>query len=418
MNLVGQLGHGGGTAFIASAQNLQSRHTGFKDELEEPSALLSPPKGVADPTSLYSFLVQQRHPMHRHEGRRVFIAVSGSQGAELRFCGAADADLKDPPRFAQQIERIIVPPDSLFAVRFGSRLWHQFVGMIPAHPAFFALSVHPDETSGNLSPALRKQVEEERKPSIAALTEVLPFEVPEDVVKRSPVVSMSLEAGTSKVREAVCLGVRGSLGSMRSAMRRKRGSWLMQRTVFETPPELLGLELLDAQLAERPVDHEDGFLAVFDVDDNRASPQEILANILRGFLENRPATVGLLMRVRNLLVMPLRLRRSPLACPVSSLLGSKSERLFAGEFPVWDYKSSHDQAEVVLGANDRHVQFRTVVGIRKLGDGRRVQLSMSTKLRTLNLFGRFYMRVIDVPHRKFISPLIMQYAIDYVQQKQ
>ncbi len=194
VNLVGQLGHGGGTVFIRAAQSLQKQHASFKDALEEPSALLGRPDPLrGDPTSLYSFLVEQRHPMHRHQGRRVFVAVSGSQGAELRFCVAADDALASPRLFAEQVERVRVPPDSLFSVRFGGGVWHSFAGLA-GHPAFFALSVHPDETGGVLS---EEQMWLVRAgiPSIASLTEVLPFDLSEELVLAcaAPIVSLSLE---------------------------------------------------------------------------------------------------------------------------------------------------------------------------------------------------------------------------------
>jgi hypothetical protein len=96
VTLLGQLGHGAGTALVASSEALQRKHASFSSKaLDEPSALLGKPHLAAhDSSSLFSFLVKQSHPVHRHQGRRVFIAISGSRGAELRFCGDKTAENK------------------------------------------------------------------------------------------------------------------------------------------------------------------------------------------------------------------------------------------------------------------------------------------------------------------------------------
>jgi hypothetical protein len=55
-----------------------------------------------------------------------------------------------------------------------------------------------------------------------------------------------------------------------------------------------------------------------------------LIEFLEGFLENPPLLAGRLMAFRNVVVAPLRLRRSPLCCPVSSLISQNNKNMFAG----------------------------------------------------------------------------------------
>lgn len=50
-------------------------------------------------------------------------------------------------------------------------------------------------------------------------------------------------------------------------------------------------------------------------------------------------------------------------------------------------------AEVVLGANDKHLLFRSCVRIQMVGPSCNVMLG--TRVHCKNLFGRFYMAAID-----------------------
>ncbi len=221
-----------------------------------------------------------------------------------------------------------------------------------------------------------------------------------------------MQRDASAARQAVCSGVRGSMGRLRSAAgARRSGGWLLRspHRVFETSPAALELALLEEAMPG-PVQHQDGFVSVFETD-GRQNASAVLEAVLGGFVHNAPRSVGLLMRLRNAAVTPLRLRTAPIACPVSSLLGAKSAHRF-GEFPVWAWRAEEDQAEVMLGADDRHVAFRTVVGVKMIG-ANRARLAMGTRLATRNWFGTLYSAAVDLPHRKFITPLIMQAAIDH-----
>jgi hypothetical protein len=105
-------------------------------------------------SALFSFAVgAQGHPFHRHAGHRIFTAVSGSGGAQLRFSTASAEQIeRDPRSFVSALHYVDIPPDCLFTVRFGGGTWHQFASRRDhgRHPVFFALSCHTNELGGEL----------------------------------------------------------------------------------------------------------------------------------------------------------------------------------------------------------------------------------------------------------------------------
>ena len=96
VTLIAQLGHGAGDRICRESAARQRGHTRFADALDEPAATLAATDiGSGETTALHSFAVgPQGHPFHRHAGHRVFTAVSGSGGAQLRFCTASDAQVR------------------------------------------------------------------------------------------------------------------------------------------------------------------------------------------------------------------------------------------------------------------------------------------------------------------------------------
>lgn len=181
VTLIAQLAPGAGDALYAAAVARQSAHATFIDALDEPSAKLGGTDfAKGDATALYSFSVgPDGHPFHRHAGHRVFTAIAGSGGAQLRFSTATAAQIdEDPQNFFACLHYVDIPADSLFTVRFGGETWHQFVPLVKGrlHPTFFALSCHTNELGGNLADGLRAQVLA-GKANIPALTELLPTSV-------------------------------------------------------------------------------------------------------------------------------------------------------------------------------------------------------------------------------------------------
>jgi len=427
--LIAQLGHGGGDQLIASALARQCEHEEFVDEWDEPSARLG---GIdlanGDATSLYSFAVgADGHPFHRHAGHRVFTAVSGSAGTQLRFSTAsAEQIANDPHQFISALHYVDIPPDCLFTVRFGGGTWHQFAPLRArsGHPAMFALSCHTNELGGHLVPELRQRVESNAA-SIPALTEVLPLSIRALLenatfdATRVPTVALSLDVAPASYAARLCASVRGTLGHLRGALGkwRRRSGYLADngggRLVHELsdPPQW---SLLHAQWTGASI-LEDSFELITEAGELEAtSAAAVLAAILDGFLDNRPLGVSRLMAFRNVLVKPWGLRTSPLGCPVSSLLSRSSGEWFDDRFPVLAQRVDGRGmcAEVLLGADDVHLAFRSAVGVELLADGR-ARCTFGTRVRARNLFGRVYMAVVDPVHRAYVAPTMLRLAVDH-----
>lgn len=427
VSLIAQLGVGGGDALIRSASERQRGHAAFVDALDEPSVRIGAMDlGRGDASTLYTFAVGAGgHPFHRHAGHRVFTAVSGSSGARLRFSTASDAQVaKDPRAFVRALRHVQVPPDCLFTVRFGGGTWHQFLPLDhdSKSPALFALSCHTNELGGDLPEALRQQVAANTA-DIPTLTEVLPPEVQALLASLAadavPVVALSLEAPPASWLSRFCATARRNVGPVRGRLAawRSAGGFLAasggQRPVQALAEPPAGSLLLE-HLPEGRV-HEDSFVLRLDRDELPALPAAtVLAAVLEGFLERRPAGVAWMMAVRNVLVKPLRLRTSPMGCPVSSLLATHPSERFAGRFPVLAQRidAGGARAQVLLGADDRHLRFRSCVGVQVLPSGD-VEVTLGTRVHCLNAFGRLYMTMIDRVHRGYVSPALLRPAAEH-----
>ncbi len=424
IHLIAQLAPGSGDRLVEEAAARQRAHPAYRDALDEPSVRLA---GMhlahGDPSSLYSFVVGPHgHPFHRHVGPRMFTAISGSSGALLRFSGATDAALAaDPIAFVHSLQQVRVPPDSLFSVRFGGGTWHQFLPQRPGrgHAALFALSCHADELGGILDEALRARILDDRA-DIPCLTETVPEPVRALLAADpAPAVEHRLSLATKPDSIAQGLGdlLRRACGRLQSA----RVRWRNSPRRASTPPlepmasrerQLPARSLLPALLAEG---HDDCTLLELPAElGPQPSATRLLARVLEGFVENPPASVGVLMRLRNLLVKPLGLRTATLGCPVSSLQGTDSPGRFVGRYPVLASKVSADDrwAEVILGANDRHLRFRSSVSV-SLEPGGRCQIRLATRVSTSNAFGAFYMFAIRRVHEHHVAPTLLRWAVGH-----
>ncbi|WP_367345346.1 DUF2867 domain-containing protein [Stenotrophomonas bentonitica] len=423
VTLITQLGIGAGDQLVRDAGIRQAAHPRFIDALDEPSARLG---GMHvehhDPSSLYSFAVGPHgHPFHRHAGTRMFTAVSGSGGAQLRFSTASDAQLDhDPAAFVQALRFVEIPPDCLFTVRFGSGTWHQFVSQRAPHAALFALSCHANDQHGPLSDAQRARVAD-NSADLPSLTDTLPPALQslldQTDPQRVPCVSLSLHAPSRSWAGRLCAHSRDHVGRLRAALHRLRPirgyvSRLPNAYPVRQQRAAPDDSLLQAALPEGSHHQDYGSLLLPAHAVPGHSARKLLETVLEGFILNPPANVGRLMAVRNVLVAPLRLRTSPLGCPVSSLLSEDRSQLFAGRFPVLAQRVDREDrsAEVLLGADDRHLRFRSCVRVERLDDGQ-VRISLGTRVRTHNAFGRFYMAAIDRTHRRYISPTMLRMAV-------
>ena len=266
-----------------------------------------------------------------------------------------------------------------------------------------------------------------RPPSRASrcsLTEVLPVELRELLArldpKQVPTIALSLNEAPSSLMSWACALTRGFVGLVRAflaGLRMPRGFLANNaggRVVTEHAAPAAG-SLLRWQLLDQPV-HEDTFtLELPAAEVGTTSSAALLEAVLDGFLQNRPLAVSRMMAFRNVLVKPLGLRTSPLGCPVSSLLTDKSRsQLFAGRFPVLQARESRDGtcAEVILGADDKHLKFRSCVGVVRHTDGS-ATVSLGTRVRTSNWFGWVYMLLIDRTHKRYVSPTMLRLAVDF-----
>jgi hypothetical protein len=102
-------------------------------------------------------------------------------------------------------------------------------------------------------------------------------------------------------------------------------------------------------------------------------------------LENPPAWIDFLMRLRNCIVSLANLR------PVEVAVGDG-----VGGFPVVTSRDS----QVVLGFDDSHLNFRIVVEVGATTLGQTV--SVTTLVQRKTLFGRLYLFVIMPFHKRIV----------------
>lgn len=109
-----------------------------------------------------------------------------------------------------------------------------------------------------------------------------------------------------------------------------------------------------------------------------------------------PRWISALMALRNIIVRPFRLVT---AAP------KRAKSAAIGFFPV----ISQAPERMVLGLNDRHLDFRLVIDVTQLGEDRQ-EVTASTFVHTHNLFGRIYLAVVKPFHRIIVPAMLRQVA--------
>jgi hypothetical protein len=272
-----------------------------------------------------------------------------------------------------------------------------------------------------MSPALRARVQANAA-DLPSLTECLP-----DAVQRlldagaapCAVHRLSLCAAPQSRAQRLCVAVRVRAGRLQAGLERWQSTLgFVERSDQRLRPLQGNAVAADSLLwsaLDGPHGHTD--CVGFEIDASLlASPTNgaahTLATLLQGFLDHPPRGVGLLMRIRNHLVRPLGLRTSTLGCPVSSLLNDSPTQRFEGRYPVLgqhvDALDRH--AEVLLGADDKHLRFRACVSVRLQADGQ-LQVQLATRVQTRNLFGRIYMALIRRAHEAYVAPTLLRHAL-------
>lgn len=117
----------------------------------------------------------------------------------------------------------------------------------------------------------------------------------------------------------------------------------------------------------------------------------------RRSLGRSPRWIQRLMGLRNIMMKPFGLRTpSPRPGPNPKAVGP---------FPI----ISTSPERVVLGFDDRHLDFRVIVDVKDLGAGRQ-SITTSTLVKTHNTFGRLYMAVVKPFHRVIVPEMLAQAA--------
>jgi hypothetical protein len=109
-----------------------------------------------------------------------------------------------------------------------------------------------------------------------------------------------------------------------------------------------------------------------------------------------PRWVDALVRLRNILVTPFGLKTSGEGAPAPGGM--------IGLFPV----VSETPERLVAGFNDHHLDFRLVVDVA--GDATGRQVTSTTLVRTHNLLGRTYLRLIMPFHRLVVRGMMRRIA--------
>lgn len=120
------------------------------------------------------------------------------------------------------------------------------------------------------------------------------------------------------------------------------------------------------------------------------------ASAARRVLGRSPAWVRQLMSLRNLIVKPLGLRAPKVDEPDARTIGP---------FPV----ISASPERMVLGFDDRHLDFRVLVDVADMGAGRQ-SVTTSTLVKTHNTFGRLYLAIVKPFHRIIVKQMVAQAA--------
>lgn len=154
----------------------------------------------------------------------------------------------------------------------------------------------------------------------------------------------------------------------------------MMATVREVPPEvdanalLAGAQFIDAFRVQ---------IGATAIDAREACTRMVL---------HGPSWIDTLLRLRNILVTPFGLKTSGEGAPAPHGL--------IGLFPVID----ETPERLVAGFDDYHLDFRIVVDVS--GDAADREVTSTTLVRTNNLLGRTYLRLITPFHKLVVRGMM------------
>jgi len=129
-------------------------------------------------------------------------------------------------------------------------------------------------------------------------------------------------------------------------------------------------------------------ITIADMVDARTAAERMLCHM--------PRWMDALVKLRNVLVRPFGLKTSG--------ADERSPRPLIGIFPVID----ETPQRIVLGLDDKHLDFRLVVDVSALGKAS--QVTATTLVQTHNALGHFYLTLIMPFHRLVVKTLLRQIA--------
>jgi hypothetical protein len=129
-----------------------------------------------------------------------------------------------------------------------------------------------------------------------------------------------------------------------------------------------------------------------------SSDPDVLARFI---FSHQPSWIGMLMRVRDMIVACFGLKTGKHLATLAS--DAKAERI--GIFKVY----SRNETEIVVGEEDRHLDFRVSV-LCSRESGAEIQLTVSTVVHCHNLLGRAYLFIIAPFHRMVVKASLRRAA--------
>ena len=119
------------------------------------------------------------------------------------------------------------------------------------------------------------------------------------------------------------------------------------------------------------------------------------AEAARRAVYGAPSWINFLLRLRTILVKPFGLK------PGEDPARERATANNIGIFPILDRKPQR----LTLGMNDRHLDFRLLVDVKDLGEGRQL-VTASTAVKTHNLLGRIYLGFVKPFHRVIVPAML------------
>ena len=119
------------------------------------------------------------------------------------------------------------------------------------------------------------------------------------------------------------------------------------------------------------------------------------AEAARRAVYGAPCWINFLLRLRTILVKPFGLK------PGEDPARERATANNIGIFPILDRKPQR----LTLGMNDRHLDFRLLVDVKDLGEGRQL-VTASTAVKTHNLLGRIYLGFVKPFHRVIVPAML------------